>query len=54
MRHAEDGFFQTQLGRLAQRRFDAHDGEFAAIQAETLGAGVFQVQELFKGLGDRG
>ena len=48
MGHADDDFLDADISGGAQHTFDAGDHAFAAIQAETFGAGMFDLEEVFE------
>ena len=51
MGHAEHDFLQAQLAAALHDLFERRHHRLATVQAEALGAGVFEVQEAFELLG---
>src|SRR3984957_8883380 len=51
VRHADDGFFDSFVGRNIEDRLQGDDGRFRAFEAETLLADVTRVQEAFEYFG---
>src|SRR5690606_24303880 len=49
--HAEDDVLDTQSAAALDDLFERRNGRFAAIKAEALGAGIFDVEELLEAFG---
>jgi hypothetical protein len=49
--HADDDFFDAELAAALDDLLKGRNHRLAAVQAEALGAGVFDVAELLEGLG---
>ena len=51
MRHAEDDLLHAELAAALDDLLERRDHRLAAVEAEALGAGVFDVEELLEALG---
>ena len=49
--HADDDFLDAELAAALDDLFERRDGRLGAVQAETLGAGIFLVEEALEDLG---
>ena len=51
MGHAQNDLLEAELAAALEDLLERRDHGLAALQAETLGAGVFHLQETFEALG---
>src|SRR6202162_6683374 len=51
MRHADDDFLHAEIAAALDDLFQRRDQRFSAVEAESLGAGEFQIAEFLKTFG---